>query len=93
MSNSALFFSVIVVLFWSFIPIVGYLLAKLLKGNNELGNRFLFILGFAIALIEKSLFYFEVLTKEQVTIGTLLAFLLFFIVAYLPTNKKVTITI
>jgi hypothetical protein len=88
MSNSALFFSIVVVLFWSFIPIVGYLFAKILKANGELGNRTLFVFGFVIALIEKSLYYFEFLTKEQVTIGTLVAFLLFFIVAYLSTNIR-----
>lgn len=89
MSISALFFSVVVVLLWSFIPVVGYLLAKLLKANGKVDKYILFIFGFAIALIEKSLFYFEFLTKEQVTIGTLVAFILFFIVAYISTNKTV----
>jgi hypothetical protein len=87
MSVSALFFSVIVVLFWSFIPVVGYLLAKLLKANGKVSKYFLLTLGVAIALIEKSLFYFEILTKNQVLIGTFVAFVLCFIVTYISTNK------
>ncbi|WP_114326483.1 hypothetical protein [Candidatus Colwellia aromaticivorans] len=87
MSISALFFSVVVVLFWSFIPVVGYLLAKLFKANGKVGKYILFTFGFVIALIEKSLFYFEFLTKEQVTIGTFVAFILFFIAAFISMNK------
>ena len=81
MTSSALFYTAAVVFLWSFIPMIGYLLAKLFKVNG-VGNKYaLFIFGFVIALIEKSLFYFHFLTKEQVVIGTFVAFLLFFIVA------------
>ena len=87
MSNSAIFFTVVVVFFWSFIPIVGYLLAKLFKANGRAGEYALFTFGLCIALIEKSLFYFEFFTKEQVVIGTFVSFLLFFIVAFISTNQ------
>ena len=87
MSNSAIVFTVVVVLFWSFIPIIGYLLAKLLKANGKVGKYILFTFGFVIALVEKSLFYFEFLIKEQVVIGTFVAFILCFIVAYISTKK------
>jgi len=90
MANSAIVFTVVVILFWSFIPTVGYLLAKLFKANGKVGQYTLFAFGFFIALIEKSLFYFEFLTKEQVVIGTFVAFLLFFIVAYISTHKAAT---
>lgn len=89
MSISALFFLVVVILFWSFIPVVGYLLAKLLKAKGKVDNYILFAFGFTIALIEKSLFYFEFLIKEQIVIGTFVAFILCFIVAFISTNKTV----
>lgn len=87
MSASAIFFTITVVVFWSFIPVVGYLLAKLFKANGHVGKYILFALGVVIAIIEKSLFYFEFLTKEQVVIGTFVAFILFFITAYISVNK------
>jgi len=87
MSNSAIFFLIVVVLFWSLIPCFGYLLAKLFKANSEANEYTLFIFGFVIALIEKSLFYFELLVKEQIVIGTFVAFILFFIVAYITPNR------
>lgn len=87
MSGSALLFTAVVVLFWSLIPVFGYLLAKLFKANGGANSSILFIYGFVIALIEKSLFYFEFLVKEQIVIGTFAAFVLFFIVAYIPTKS------
>jgi len=92
MSNSAIFFLIVVVLFWSLIPFFGYLIAKLFKANGKSGEYIQFIFGFVIALIEKSLFYFELLIKEQIVIGTFVAFILFFIVAYISPNRTTSTT-
>ncbi|MBL4900126.1 MAG: hypothetical protein JKX76_10900 [Colwellia sp.] len=84
---SAIFFSIVVVFIWSFIPFVGYWLAKLLKANGQASKYALFVFGIGVGLIENSLFYFELLTSKQNTIGTFLVFILFFIIAYISLNK------
>jgi len=86
-SISAIFFSIVIVFIWSFMPIVGYWLAKLLKANGQANKYMLFIFGVGVGLIENSLFYFEILTYKQNAIGTFVVFILFFIIAYIPTNK------
>jgi hypothetical protein len=82
-----MFFSVVVVFLWSFIPFVGYLLAKLLKADGQVSKYILFVFGVSVGLIEHSLFYFDILTNKQNTIGTFIVFILFFIIAYISTNK------
>lgn len=89
MSNSALFFSVIVVFIWSFIPVVGYGLAKLLNAKGKASKYFLFSFGFGVGVIERSLFYFDFLTNKQSDMGIFLVFILFFMVAYVSMNKTV----
>lgn len=86
-SLSAMFFSVVIVFLWSFIPFIGYWLAKLLKAKGQASKYILFIFGIGIGIIEHSLFYFNFLTNKQSAIGTLIVFILFFIVAYISTNK------
>lgn len=86
-SLSAIIFSIAVVFIWSFIPFVGYWLAKLLKANGQASKYVLFVFGIGIGFIENSLFYFEILTNKQNTIGTFLVFILFFIIAYIPPHK------
>lgn len=75
------------VVIWSFIPFVGYWLAKLFKANGKASQYILFLFGVCIGIIENGLFYFDFLTNEQSTTGTFVVFLLFFIVAYVSTNK------
>ena len=87
MSPSILFFSIMVVFIWSVIPFVGYLLAKMFKANGQLNKYILFILGVSVGLIEISLFHFDILTKEQNTIGTLFVIILFFIIPFISVNK------
>mgnify|MGYP007012738443 CR=1 FL=1 len=82
-----MFFSVVIVFLWSFIPFIGYWLAKLLKANGKANKYILFTFGLGIGIIESSLFYFDFLTNEQSTIGTFIVFFLFFIVAFVSTNK------
>jgi len=86
-SISAIFFSIIIVFLWSFIPFVGYCLGKLLKANGQVSKSILFIFGVGVGLIEKCLFYFDFLTNKQSTYGTFIVFFLFFIIAYISINK------
>ena len=87
MATSAVIFSIIVFFIWSFIPVSGYFVAKLLKANGYLNNYCLLATGMIIAGIENSLFYFDILTYEQSIIGVLVVFILFFISAYISFGK------
>ena len=86
-SISAIIFSIIIVVIWSFIPFIGYCLAKLLKAKGTISKYISFIFGFGIGIIENSLFYFDFLTNKQTIIGTSVAFFLFFTAAYISTKK------
>lgn len=87
MSISMVFFSIVVVFIWSIIPFVGYGLAKMLNANGQIGRYTLFIFGVSVGLIENSLFYFNLLAKEQSTIGTFIVITLFFIIGFISINK------
>ena len=87
MSISMVFFSIVVVFIWSIIPFIGYGLAKMLNANGHIGKYTLFIFGVSVGLIENSLFYFNLLAKEQSTIGTFIVITLFFIIAFISINK------
>jgi hypothetical protein len=84
---SAMIFSVVVVLIWSFIPFIGYLLGKLVKASSYVNKYVLFAFGVSVGLIENSLFYFNFLTTEQSSIGMLLVFIMFFFIAYFSPDK------
>jgi hypothetical protein len=84
---SAIIFSTIVVLIWSFIPVIGYWLAKVFKANGKAGNLTLYAFGLCVGLIENSLFYFDFLTQKQMSWGILIAFALFFICGYISINN------
>lgn len=88
MATSAIVFSIVVFLIWSFIPVTGYFLAKLMKANGYLSKRLLFGVGVLIAIIENSLFYLHILTYEQSFTGTFVVFILFFISAYISVSNK-----
>ena len=80
MSPSIMFFSIMVIFIWSVIPFIGYGVAKLFNAKGQLPNYISFTVGISIGLIENSLFYFDILAKEQNTTGTFIVFMLFFIV-------------
>ena len=83
----AIFYSFIVVFIWSFIPFLGYGVAKILHPSSSRPGKYtLLVQGFGIGITEASLFYFELLTDEQSTLAPLVVFLMFFLVAYLPIN-------
>lgn len=79
---SALFFSVVVFLIWSFIPVLGYLFAKLIGAKGQSNAAVLIIIGLAAGLLENSFFHFNLLTPYQGDMGTLIVMGLFFITAY-----------
>lgn len=87
MPFSAVVFSIVVFLIWTFIPFTGYYLAKIFKASGHAKNAVLFAFGIVIGLVEKGLFYFGVLAQEQNMIGTVIVFILFFAVAYVSINK------
>lgn len=88
---SAAFFSIIVFLIWSFIPLLGYALAKACGAKTAITKPVLFLLGCGVALFENSWFYFDWLIKGEDLISTVLVFLLFFIIAYLPFSQTTKI--
>jgi hypothetical protein len=90
---SAMFFSLVVFVIWSFIPVLGYFFAKMLGAKGYANKVTLLISGVTIALIENSLRYFNILNDKQLNIGTAIVLLLFFLVAYLPLNKQKTVSI
>ena len=62
---SAAFFSIIVFLIWSFIPLLGYAAAKALGAKGIASKPLLVILGICIALFENSWFYFEIIAAGR----------------------------
>jgi hypothetical protein len=87
---SAIFFSLVVFAIWSFIPILGYTLAKAIGARGHTNKTTLLILGVIIALLENGLTYFNLLNEKQYNIGTTIVFILFFLIAYLPLKTKIT---
>ncbi len=84
---SAIFFSLIVFIIWSFIPVLGYFFGKMLGARGLANNITLFIAGIVVALIENGLTYFNILNDKQFNIGAAVVLVLFFFIAYLPLNK------
>ncbi len=84
---SAIFFSLVVFVIWSFIPVLGYPLAKAIGAKGYADKIPLVFAGIVIALIENGLTYFSLISDKQYNIGTAIVFLLFFMLAYLPINK------
>jgi len=87
---SAIVFSITVFVIWSFIPMIGYIFARMISGSETLDKRFLLALGFSLGLMENALFYFDILTKENTWVGTSFVFFSFLIIAILPNMIKKT---
>ena len=90
---SAIFFSLVVFIIWSFIPVLGYLLAKAIGAKGNANRSSLLIAGIIVALIENGLQYFNILNNKQLDIGTAVVVVLFFLIAYLPLNKQKSLNI
>jgi hypothetical protein len=79
---SALVFSIVVFLIWSFIPVLGYLFAKLIGAKGQSSTIILLVIGIGAGLLENALFHFNLLTPYQGDMGTLIVMGIFFITAY-----------
>ncbi len=89
-SASAIFFSVIVFIIWTVLPVSAYAIAKLCGGRSNYKPWVLIVLGAAIALIEKLIFHLGLFGKDEFALGMGFAAILFFILAYSPNNKGFT---
>ncbi len=89
-SASAVFFSVIVFFIWTFMPILGFALAKLLGAKGENNPKILFAIGLIIGLVEQAWFYFNISIRDQSNISTFIVFLLFFAVGFISFSDKKT---
>ena len=70
------------------IPILGYVIGKKIVGKGSSNWIYLIFLGLIVGLIQNSLFEFGILSSEQFDISTVISGVLFFIVAFLPSNNK-----
>ena len=86
LSIPALIFSIVVFLVWSFIPVLGYLLAKLMGAKGQSSAKVLMIIGIGAGLLENGLFYYQILMPYQGDIGTIIVMGIFFITAYFSLN-------
>ena len=84
---SAMFFALIVFIIWSFLPVLGYALAKNFGALGHSNHTVLILAGVIIALLENGLSYFNFLSDKQHDIGTAIVFTLFFAFAYLPFKR------
>jgi len=89
-SASAVLFSIVVFLIWSFIPIIGFLLSKLFRSPPKPPSVYFISYGALVALIEISLFYFNILNNEQYVIGLGISFTLFFIITFIPVKSLIS---
>ncbi len=80
-------FSVIVLLGFSFFPVIGYWFAKTLGAKGQSNNSLLLIYGIIIGASEAALYQLNLLSYEDNYLGSLFSFLLMFGVACLATPK------
>jgi len=88
LAASAVLFSIVVFIIWSFIPMLGYILAKALGAKGYAKRIPLLLCGVIIGLSENALTYFNLIAEKQYNIGTALVFILCFVIAYLPLNRQ-----
>jgi len=86
---SALLFSIVVFFIWSFIPVLGYLFAKLIGAKGQSSAIALLAIGIGAGLLENALFYFKLLSPYQGDMGTLIVMGLFFITAYFSLKAPI----
>ena len=85
-------FSITVFMVWSFIPVLGYpigkVLAKYTRTKSYCNMYVLFGLGCSISFIEQALFYFEIFSKRDGYYTMIVTASLFFATAFLALNSK-----
>ena len=85
---SVYIFSIVVCLIFSFIPVLGYFLAKKVGAKGLSNNYVLLLSGFGAGLIEKALYHFNILTFADDNTGSIVMFALLFLVAFIPGKKS-----
>ncbi len=80
-------FSIAVFIIWTFVPTLGYLLAKLTGAKPTYNRLTLFILGAIVCIFEKVLFHFDILTTTDGYLPFIISAICFFIIAYVPINR------
>lgn len=83
MSVTALIFSVSVFLIWGFVPVIGYVFAKMINAKGRASSIFMLGFGLFAGILENALFYFDILTNDEVFLGLVLVGIMFFIIAYI----------
>ncbi len=86
-SFSALFFSVIVFIIWTLLPVSAYGIAKLCGRTSNFKPWVLIVLGVFIGLSEKFVFHLGLFGKDEFALGMLAVFVICFALAYVPNDK------
>lgn len=84
---SSVIYSLVIFVIWSFIPILGYLFAKLIGAKGHSSEKMLFIVGAMVGLLESTLLYFEAFSGSRGSISTLIVMGVFFITAYFSLKE------
>jgi|GEM_PF-1259430 len=85
---SVYIFSILVCLIFSFIPVLGYFLAKKVGAKGLTNHWVLLLSGFAAGLMEKMLYHFNILTFTDDNTGSIVMFVLLFLFAFVPGLKS-----
>lgn len=88
MPLSSLIFSIVVFVIWTFIPVLGYLFAKLIGAKGKSSARILFIVGAVLGLFENVLFNFEFFMPYQGDVSIIMVMVLFFITAFISLKES-----
>lgn len=88
MPLSSLIFSIVVFVIWTFIPVLGYLFAKLIGAKGKSSARILFIVGAVVGLFENVLFNFEFFMPYQGDVSIIMVMVLFFITAFISLKES-----
>ena len=73
---------------WTFIPVLGYLFAKLIGAKGKSSARILFIVGAVVGLFENVLFNFEFFMPYQGDVSIIMVMVLFFITAFISLKES-----
>ncbi|GLQ30859.1 hypothetical protein [Litoribrevibacter albus] len=91
-------FSVLVFLIWSFFPVVGYGVARLIGAKGHTNKYTLLGIGIGICLIEKLLYEQGILANidgylVEGYVGITVTTIMFFIAAFIPFEKGINLVI
>ena len=84
----ALVFSIAVLLIFTFIPIMGYVAARMLGAEPSFSKIQFLLLGCGVGWLENAFFYFEVIGRDQLEIVLPFATLTFFAIGFIKKLHK-----